>query len=115
MHSALLLTAEQSLIYKVDEQLIPLNLQADVGEEFPWLRLRFTVSQIEEHTTYDSATIYFNLTTLGGECFSTYSGDFLGEGEAELRWYESVTELRWDGTDETRWSVGEVIVDGIHC
>jgi hypothetical protein len=110
-----MLTSEQSLFANIEEALVPLNLQADVGEEFPWVPLLMSVSQLEEHTTYDSETVYLDLITLGGECFSTYSGTFLGEGEADIRWLTSLDETRWLGDDETRWSVGDVVVEGIHC
>lgn len=113
MHNLLLLTNEQ--FYGADSALVYLNLRADVGEEFPVVYLNLSVSSQEEHTTYDATTVYLDLSVLGGECFSTYSGTFLGEGEAELRWYEAVVETRWSGDDALRWSLGDAIVDGINC
>lgn len=110
-----MLTSEQSLFANIEEKIVLLNLHADVGEEFPWVRFRMTVTQLEEHTTYDSATIYLNIQSLGGECYSTYSGEFFGEGEANIRWSTSLDEARWDGSDATRWSLGDVIVDGVNC
>lgn len=90
-----------------------MDLRVFVTEEFPVLYLRMLPNGDFQYD--DISTIYLDLRALGGECFSTYSGIFLGEGEAEVRWLTSLDEVRWDGSDETRWSVGDVVVDGIHC
>ena len=109
MHSSLLLTAEQSLFANVEEAIVYLNLQADVGEEFPVVYLDL-LPQYPEF-----AEIYLNLTVLGGECYSTFTGELFGEGEADTRWLTSIDETRWVGTELTRWTEGEVTIEGVNC
>jgi hypothetical protein len=92
-----------------------LDLRALVEVEQAHIRLTLVVSSLEEHTIYDSATVYLALSILGGECFSTYTANYLGEGEADVLWLSTLNETRWDGTDSLRWSLGEVVVEGINC
>lgn len=66
-------------------------------------------------TYVDTAVVYLDISVLGGECFSTFTGTFLGEGEADLRWIESLILTRWTGEANLRWSPGEVQPEGIHC
>jgi hypothetical protein len=65
--------------------------------------------------TTDSATIYVDLQVLGGECFSTFTGVLLGEGEAELCMATVSDELCIFGTEELEWSYGVVTTEGIDC
>jgi hypothetical protein len=90
-----------------------MNLSVFVTEEVPVLYLYMLPSADFQYD--DTATIYIDLSVLGGECFSTYTGNLLGEGEAEGNWYSSLDEARWLGSELTRWSEGEVIIEGIHC
>lgn len=66
-------------------------------------------------TYVDTETIPLVLSVLGGECFSTWSGDNVGVGEANLRWMAGAN-LRWSSEQELRWSNGEVSTgETIHC
>lgn len=58
-------------------------------------------------------TVYIDLQVLGGECFSSFSGDFLGEGEAYLEW-SGVDTLEWSSTDNLEWSSGTISSEA-HC
>lgn len=60
-------------------------------------------SAVEEHTTLDSATIYVNISNTGGECYSGFSGQMLGEGEATSRWRAGAYQARWSGEAQERW------------
>jgi len=80
-----------------------------------YLDLRITSVEVMGHEYIDSGTVYLNLTNLGGECFSTFSAQFLGDGEASLRFQEVTVELRFTGDAEKEWSDGELVVEGIAC
>lgn len=92
------------------QAIITAQQYTDAGTVY--LDLQPSGVDIRERT--DSATVLLDLQVLGGECFSTFSGLLLGEGEAELRW-ESNALLRWLSEAGLRWSSGEIIRDGINC
>ena len=73
------------------------------------------LSALEEFARNDAATVYIDLQNTGGECFSTFSGSYLGEGEAWTEFYSSVQVLEWSGVDNLEWSFGEVVVEGATC
>ena len=64
--------------------------------------------------TIDSATVYLELSVVGGECYSTFAGELLGEGDAILEW-SAEDFLQWSADDNLEWSEGEVEVIGAHC
>lgn len=103
-----------------DAATVYLDLQVSTAEVFDGVDsaevyLELSVTSVEEYTRFDAATVYLDLQPLGGECYSTYSGRLLGEGEAELRWRSGGEELRWSDDEELRWSYGDVQVEGINC
>lgn len=63
----------------------------------------------------DAATVYLDLQVLGGECYSTFNPNLLGEGEAELQMADVSQELQFVGSAELQWSDGLVQVEGIDC
>lgn len=65
-------------------------------------------------TNFDAAEVYLTMSVLGGECYTTFSADQFGEGEAQLRWIADAN-LRWQGTDDLRWIGIPSLGDRIHC
>jgi len=51
----------------------------------------------------DAATVYIDITNTGGECYSGFSGEMLGEGEATSRWRTGAYQTRWSGEVQERW------------
>lgn len=61
-----------------------------------------TTWETQGQETTDSATVYLDLTVLGGECFSRFH--FTGEGEADARWGIVSDLVRWLPDDQVRWT-----------
>ena len=61
-----------------------------------------------------TAVVYLNLQPLGGECYSTFSAEQFGEGEASLRW-TGIADPRWSGDANARWTATVSVGDQIHC
>jgi len=72
-------------------------------------------SGVEFPEVVDTATVYIDITNTGGECYSTFTGELLGEGEAFLTWVTTLDQLTWYGVEELAWSPGEITVEGAHC
>jgi hypothetical protein len=106
---------EVSDTYTYEETgVVYLDIQVYVTEEYPHTYLDLQPSGTEAPEYIDSATCYLDLQVLGGECFSTTSGDQFGEGEANLRWVGNAFP-RWSGDDNLRWSAVVSLGDQIHC
>ena len=73
------------------------------------------VELFEHAPILDSATVYLDLSVLGGECYSTFSAAQFGEGEANLRWYASRDALRWTSDPNLRWTEEDISLEAIHC
>lgn len=73
-----------------------------------------SVSSVEVFEAIDAATVYLELTNLGGECYSTFSPALLGEGDAWVEFGSDAIE-EWSTGDELEWSFGAASVEGIHC
>lgn len=71
------------------------------------------VTSLDAYGTTDAATVLIDLQVQGGECFSSFSGDFLGEGEATMEW-SGTDRLEWASTDNLEWSPGLVSSEA-HC
>jgi hypothetical protein len=108
-----------------DEATVYLDLLAGGSEEFHGTMLDdATVSlkitpgaawETQGRETVDAATVYLDLQVLGGECFSTFVGALLGEGEAELCMATVTDELSMIADAELEWTYGAVTVEGIDC
>lgn len=65
------------------------------------------IGQVEIFT--DADLVWLDIIGLGGECYSTFSGLYLlAMGDAYTRWSPGAYTDRWEGDDETRWSVVEI-------
>lgn len=98
----------------VDAATVYLNLEALVTEEYPVVPLRLTPSGTEGTDRLDSATVPLTFSVLGGECYSTFMADFLGEGEATLEW-SGIDNLEWSSEENLEWSEGEVVLGEPAC
>lgn len=79
------------------------------------VRLTFTVTSAFEQTINDVGTVYLELSALGGECHSTWSGDFLGEGDAYVGLVGNA-EAAFASEAEADWDAGEVFLgDTVNC
>lgn len=112
--------SQPSLPIFLDEAQIYIDLQpsgADVAEtvDQQTIYVDLLAFGVDIREQYDAATVYVDLSNLGGECYSTYSGVLLGEGEANLRWMSALDQLRWSGDPVLRWSTGDISVEGVHC
>ena len=65
-------------------------------------------SGVDVKEVLDSAMIYVNIQNMGGECYSTFSGQMLGEGEANSRWRAGAYQARWSGEAQERWVLSEL-------
>lgn len=104
----------------IDSATVYLDLQPSSVDSFEGIDattvlVDLQASGVEFREQTDAGTVYLDMQPLGGECYSTFSGTLLGEGEAELRWTTANDELRWSAEEELRWSYGDVQVEGINC
>ena len=65
-------------------------------------------------TYLDTPTVYFDLSVLGGECYSTFTAEQFGQGEATLKW-SSTDNDRWTDEEDLRWTGAPALADTIHC
>ena len=114
--------APPSIALKVDEATIRVRLtpsSADIAalSETATVPLKITpITTAEGQQTTDAGAIYLDMQVLGGECYSTFAAQLLGEGEADLRWISTSDQERWVDEEELRWDEGDVSLgEGIHC
>ena len=83
----------------------------DVVEEFTesaTIYIDIQASGVDVKETTDAATIYIDIQNMGGECYSTFSGQMFGEGEATARWLAGAYQVRWSGDVQERWVLSEL-------
>lgn len=102
-----------------DEATIPLVLTpsaADVADFVDSATILFDLqgSGVDAAEFVDSAEIYMEFSVVGGECFVTWSGEFLGEGEAFIEFFGDAWQ-EWTGTESTEWDSGTISIEGEHC
>lgn len=107
-----------SVVYQ-DDATVYVDIQptgADIADisDLATVLVDVQPSGVDVKEQFDIATIYVDLQVLGGECFSTFSSENFGEGEANLRW-ASTSNLRWSSEANLRWSALVSIGDSPHC
>jgi hypothetical protein len=90
------------------------SINPRVGALLPPRRLIADTLPLGTQTT-DAATVLLNLTADGGECFSQWTAEFLGEGDALPEWYSQFVEAQFSGDAVPEWSPGEISREGAHC
>jgi hypothetical protein len=98
-------------------RLTPSGVVEEHGAIIEAATVRLTLTPIvtwetQGRETTDAATVYLDLSVLGGECFSRFH--FTGEGEAETRWAVDSALTRWAADPETRWLAEVEIQPGCH-
>jgi len=91
----------------VDIQASGVDSQERTDSATVLVDLQASGSDVFEHIITDAATVYIDMTPGGFECYSTWSGDFLGEGEA----YVSISGDAMESivaTPNPEWSMGIV-------
>lgn len=111
MPRRLLLAIEYSPVTEyTDAATVYVDIQTYVTEEYPVLYVDIQASGVDVFEHIDAATVYIDITNTGGECFSSASAVDLGEGEANLEWYEAAYVAEWSGDATPEWSYGNVSV-----
>lgn len=105
---------------KVDAATVYLDLQVSSVQVFEavdaaTVLVDLQTSAVEAVQRIDAATVYLNLQSLGGECHSQWSAEFLGEGEAWVEFYASVMVAEWSAEATPEWSPGSPEREGAHC
>jgi hypothetical protein len=98
-----------------DAATVYINIQAVVTEEFPVVPLDIEASGVETKEAADAATVYIDIRNTGGECFSSFSSLYLGEGEAFTEFNSAFMVAEFSSEAEADFNYGDPQLEGVTC
>lgn len=86
----------------LDPNTVYVDIQVGTAEVVSGTDVATVYVDIQPYVVAEFVTIYLNIQTGGGECFSRFHLD--AEGEAFVRWINSDQLPRWANDQYARWS-----------